>query len=137
MTTYYYPKVVTGYRWNLLKRCLYEIGVEPSCIGDMEEQTYLQFENGLTEEQKSTLDNIMINDPQNPNPSWQGAEIKDLEAVLDEVRQSTGVNLMVFYVESVKDSGIYDRIKLCSKESLTDEQKAKVEAAYNNLFVGW
>jgi hypothetical protein len=133
---YNYPKVTNGYRWNLLKRCLYEIGIEPECVGDMGDQTFLTFSRELDDRELHTLDGIMSNDPQNQNPLWDSVIIKDLEAVIEEVREETGILLMPFYTESEKGSGVYNLISLCSKETFTDKQKETIRNAYHNLFVG-
>lgn len=132
---YSYPKVQNGYRWNLLKRCLYEIGIEPTCIGDMGDTTFLQFGRELLPNEKKILDSIMNNDPQNPNPSWDMVVVKDLEAVIEEVRKETGLMLMPFYIESEKGSGIYNRIAFCYQDKLTQEQRTIIKKAYHNLFV--
>lgn len=128
MVQYSYPKIMTGYRWNFLQRCKYELGIDKVGIGDMgEEETVISFDEELTDEQKAILDNIMDNDPQNPNPEWDSVEIVDLEYAAKDM------GLMIFYVESVKGSGVYDRIKLCSKTTI-DRNKAKEE--FSNLFLG-
>lgn len=131
---YFFPQVTTGYRWNLLKRCLYEMGVEPLSICDMNDQTVLEFHDELDAFQKDALEEIMKTDPQNANPEWDFVELLDIEAVIDMFREQTGIFVMPFYAESEKGSGVFDRIRLCVKGKLTDAQKLMLYTAYCNLF---
>lgn len=143
MTQYSYPIVTTGYRWNLLKRCLWEIGIEPTCIGDMSDQTYLQFSRDLSANEKSILDTIMSGDAQNPPSTGVRLTIKDLWGGtnsgenFEAFRTACGLpNLRLYYTESVAGSGVFDRVTLWHPTPLTTSQKNAVKAAFANMYLG-
>jgi hypothetical protein len=143
MTEYTYPKVTSGYRWNLLKRCLWEVGIEPTCIGDRDIITYLQFDRDLTTTEKTTLDTIMSGDPQNPPTTGIRLSIKDLWGGTNggEDFEAFKVacnlpNLRMFYIESTPGSGVVDRICLWHPTALTNTQKNAIKTQFANLYIG-
>lgn len=134
---YNYPKITTGYRWNLLKRCLWEIGIEPASIGDMGEQTFLQFSRDLTAQEKTLLDTIMSGDPQNPPSTGVRMIVRDMWEDLEVLKTACGLpNLRLFYTESVPGSGKVDRVCLWHPTALTNTQKNAVKTAYTQMFLG-
>lgn len=135
---YYYPKITSGgYRWNLLKKCLWEIGIEPIGISDVGEQTILEFSRELTQEEKSLLNDIMANDPQNPPSYGERLFVKDIQEDISDIKNETGLTkLRLFFTESVKGSGNVDRLCFWHPTPLTQVQKNKLRTAYTNLFLG-
>lgn len=135
--TYYYPLVTTGYRWNLLKRCLWEIGIEPVCIADSGEQTFLEFSRELEAEEKFILDGIMLDNPQHPPSGGDAVTIVDVWEEFEQFKQVCGLpDLCLFYGEAVEGSGNINRVILWHPTALSDEEKQLVKTAYNNLLIG-
>lgn len=143
MAQYNFPKITTGYRWNLLKRCLWEIGVEPICIGDDSQGTYLQFDRNLTLAEEATLNTIMSGDPQNPPSTGVRLSIKDLWGGTNAGENFEAFkiacnlpNLRIFYIESTPGSGVVDRICLWHPTALTNTQKNAIKTQFANLYIG-
>jgi hypothetical protein len=134
--TYYYPIVTTGYRWNLLKRCFYEVGMEPTVVCDIGEQTALTFARELSEAEKGKLDTLMADNPQLPPTKGVAVQftIEDIWEKFTQFRVAAGLpNLKLYYAESVPGSGNVDTIVLQHPTALTNTQKNNVKTAYNNL----
>lgn len=143
MVQYNFPKITTGYRWNLLKRCLWEIGVEPTCIGDDSNGTFVQFDRSLTTTEEATLNTIMSGDPQNPPSTGVRLSIRDLWGGtnagenFDAFKIACNLpNLRIFYTESTPGSGVVDRICLWHPTSLTNTQKNTIKTQFANLYIG-
>lgn len=135
--TYTYPLVTGGYRWNMLKRCLYEVGLEPINSGDAGEQTYLTFERELTAAEKTALDTLMADNPTYPPTAGVSAQflVDDIWEKFLQFRTACGLpNLKLYYTESVPGSGKIDSIVLQHPTPLTNTQKTSVRDAYRNLF---
>lgn len=136
MAQYNYPKVTNGFRWNLLQRCLHEIGMEPG-VGDMGDDTFIVFPRELTAAEKTILDNIMANDPQNPPPTGVRVNIKDIFETFNELKATVNLpNLRIYCTEAVPGSGQVNRITLWHPAPLTNTQKNAIKTAYANLFLG-
>lgn len=134
---YGFPIVTSGYRWNLLKRCQYEVGLEPTCISDVGEQTVIAFERELTAQELSALSALMEDSPQNPPNGMEQILIKDLDSCFEQLKADSGLlDLQYYFVESQPGSGVFDRIALCHEGPLAEEQKLAVKNAYFNLFIG-
>jgi hypothetical protein len=134
---YYYPKVSGGYRWNMLKRCLWEVGIEPIGSGDIGEQTCLTFDRELTTTEKTKLDNLMADNPTFPPSSGVTVVIRDLWEEFEGFKTACGLpDLRIFFVEATTGSGIVNRIKLWHPTPLTATQKTNVKTAYQNLWIG-
>lgn len=128
---YSYPLVLTGFRWNLLKRCLYEIGIEPIGISDVGKETVLTFSRKLTLLEKDKLDTLMDNDPQNPPSYGTHLYVVDIQENL-----SIYPGLRLFFTESIKNSRSFDRLCFWHPDKLTQEQKDRIKQAYFNLYLG-
>jgi hypothetical protein len=135
--TYYYPIVTGGYRWNMLRRCLLQVGLEPIAIGDAGEQTYLTFSRELTQGEQSNLDTLMADNPTFPPSTGVRVLIRDLWEEWDQFKVACGLpNLQIFYHESTTGSGKVDRIQLWHPTPLTQAQKDTVRNTYRNLWIG-
>lgn len=135
--TYYYPKVQGGYRWNMLKRCLWEVGIEPIATSDIGEQTVLTFSRELTVAEKTALDTLMADNPTLPPSTGVRVTIRDLWEDFEGFKVACGLpNLKIFFVENVSGSGAVDRIQLWHPTPLTNTEKNRVKTAYNNLWIG-
>jgi|SRR6185369_1298227 len=130
---YLYPQVHGGFRWNMLKRCLNEIGIEPVSSGDVGSETYLEFVRELSTQEKSLLDALMADNPTYPPTGTLRFKVVDLWEKLQQFNQSSGSNFKIYYNESVPGSGKIDSIELHSSSPLTTTQKSKVKTAYANL----
>lgn len=131
---YSYPKVEGGFRWNALKRCLNEIGIEPVSMCDVEESTFLSFDRELTAGEKSRLDALMQDDPQHPKKGETVMKIIDIWEQFDEFRKDVGLpELRLYYSETVPGSGVVDQIELQHPTPLTQEQTERVKQAYISL----
>jgi len=131
---YYYPKIEWGYRWNLLQRCLHEVGLEPNLVGDTANETYLRFERELTSQEKVNLDALMANNPQFP-PNTKGTVFKiiDVWNRRSEITQAMGLEYKVFYTESVPGSGDVDQIELHFSKTLSTQERNRVTNEYSKL----
>lgn len=130
---YYYPKVEGGYRWNLIKRCKFEVGIEPINTGNIEEQTFLEFDRDLTEQEKALLDTLMASNPTQPPTGTCRVKIQDIYERLAQFNANTGMNIRIYYSESVNNSGSIDTIELHTDAPLTATQKSKITTGYSNL----
>jgi hypothetical protein len=132
---YYYPLVVGGYRWNILMRCLHEVGIEPSGISDMNDQTVIQFSRALTTTEKAALDVLMNSNPSYPPTTGVGVTVIDIWEDFDGFKAACNLpNLKLYYTESVVGSGKIDRLYLWHPTSLTNGQRNALKTAYTNLF---
>lgn len=138
MTTYPYPKVSSGYRWNLLKRCLNEVGLEPTCVSDVNEETWLEFSRSLTTIEKTALDTLMAGDPQNPPTTGVKIVIKDIweDGFEKFITAAALPNLRLYYSESIPGSGKIDRITLWHPTALTNTEKNRIKTAFTSLYIG-
>jgi hypothetical protein len=131
---YTYPKVTGGFRWNALKRCLNEIGIEPISMCDVEGTTFLQFDRKLTAEEKSGLDALMQDDPQYPKKGHTVLKIVDIWEQFDEFKKNAGLpDLRLYYSETVEGSGLVDQIELQHPTPLSSEQIEQIKQAYISL----
>jgi len=135
MVTYNYPSVGNGgYRWNILQRVFNTIGIEPAGLGDIGDQTVLQFERPLTEEEKVALDAVMAN-----NPTYPPATTNTVFSLLDvwnrrqEIATELGLPYDLYYNESVQGSGDIDTIEIHFKKELTTEEIQRVYDNYPRL----
>lgn len=134
-TTYWYPQVSGGYRWNMLQRCVYQVGLEPINTGDANGQTYLTFSRALTTTEKANLDALMADNPTFPPSTGVGLIIKDIYENWASFKADTQLpNLQLFYSQSTS-GGAVDQIYLWNPTALTTAQKNRVKTAYSNLFV--
>lgn len=131
---YIFPQVVGGYRWNLLKRCLHEVGIEPSCVSDVGEKTIVQFDRALSDAEVEALDALMNDNPTYP-PSNSGTvlTVDDIWEQFSAFKQNAGVDLKMYFSEKDPGSGNINQIELHSTEVLTQEQKDSIKTAYANL----
>jgi hypothetical protein len=139
---YFYPLILNGYRFNLLRRCQIALDLIP-IVGEFEGQTFLEFEFELSPAQKLILDNLMATNPQNPPPFGVQLRIRDLYgdivngANFQTFKENVGLpNLNIFYVESIPDSGFFDQIALWNPTAITTDQENAIKQAYFNLFIG-
>lgn len=134
---YQYPQVQGGYRWNLLQRILNTIGIEPISVSDAQVDgvfyTFLAFSRELTAQEKVQVDAIMADNPTFPPSGTVRVKIKDLWEKLADFRASSGLNVKLYFSESVPGSGVIDTLELHTDSPLTTQQKNKVQTAYNNL----
>ena len=131
--TYYYPKVQGGYRWNLIKRCLHKVGIEPVNTSDIEDQTCIEFDRDLSDEEKTNLDALMLDNPTKPPASTCRVKIQDIWEKLAQFNANTGLNIKIYYSESNPGSGVIDTIELHTDTPLTLAQKTKITNGYGNL----
>jgi hypothetical protein len=137
--TYFYPQVVGGYRWNMLQRCLNEVGIEPIDSGDTSGQTYLAFSRELTLTEKIALDLLMLSNPTFPpaNTGKTTYEIKDIWETRQQFSVAVGggvaLEFFIYYTESVPGSGSFDRIQLHFKKALSASERNKVADEQSKL----
>jgi hypothetical protein len=135
MFTYYYPQVQGGYRWNLLQRCLHEVGIEPMGISDVGEQTVIQFSRELTALEKTKLDTLMADNPTFPPSTGVGLIIKDIWENFEAFKADCQLpGLRIFYT-AAQPGGAIDQIYLWHPTTLNTQQKNRVKTAYSNLFI--
>lgn len=139
MHKYSYPKISGGYRFNFIERCKAEIGISPTAIYDISREgkhtTVIEFHDQLSELQLNSLNSLINNNPQQP-PSSQNKTIfvvKDLYEIFDEFKRDFGLNLSIYYSESVKNSGMIDRIEIHCDRILTQPEKNKLRNLYSSL----
>jgi hypothetical protein len=129
----------SGFRWNMLQRIEYEVGVVPeSCWdsgGDVGLRTYVQFTAALTVPQKAALDLLMAGTPmQPPIPAGTRFKVKDLWERRLELQTALGRTIRIFYSESTPGSGVFDEIELhIDGTALTNAQKNTLK----NTFTGF
>jgi hypothetical protein len=135
MTIYYYPTIGnSGYRWNALQRVHNAIGIEPIGLGDVGEQTYLQFDRELTEAEQTTVTAVMAD-----NPTYPPATTNTVFSLLDvwnrrqEIATELGLPYDLYYNESVQGSGDVDTIEIHFKKELTAEEIQRVYDNYPRL----
>lgn len=134
---YEYPKVTGGYRWVLLQRCYYDVGMEPVNVCDIGDKTMVSFSRELTTTEKAALDTLMADNPQHPPSGGVSVQIRDLWEERVGFIAATGLpNLRIFYKEAVAGSGVVNRIVLWHPTPLTTTQKTAVRDAYRNLWIG-
>jgi hypothetical protein len=128
--TYDYPSAVAGgFRWNMIQRIEFEVGVVPeSCWdsgGDVGLRTFVQFTAALTVPQKAVLDLLMAGTPaQPPIPTGTRFKVKDLWERRAELSVALGRTIRIYYSESTPGSGVFDEIELhISGAALTNAQK--------------
>jgi hypothetical protein len=125
MNQYSFPKVSGGYRWNLLKRCLYEIGLEPTACHDSENTTVLIFSRALTAKEENALEVLMQDNPCMPPKSTTVFKIADIGEFIEAFNQQCGMNLKLFCSEN--------NLELHTDTQLTPEEKSKVVDTYKSL----
>jgi len=136
---YKYPQVIGGYRWNILKRCLKEVGVEPLYVGDMPENsilyTFVVFSAPLTAPQEAALNTLMSNNPQFPPSPGANTRfiIKDIYEFFDQFEADVGVGLDIYFSETVPGSGEINRIEIIANKAMTNAEKNKLRNAYSSL----
>ena len=132
---YKYPQIdrTTGYAWNIRKRCLNEIGIEPTGTGDSSGFTFLNFSRELTPTEKTALDALMASNPSVPPANTCRIKIGDMWNKLAQFNASSGANFKLYYSQSVPGSGNVDTLELHTDTPLTNQQKTKVQDAYKNL----
>lgn len=135
--TYYFSQVQGGYRWNMINRIKETIGIEPisTCDVDVDEvkQTAIEFDRDLTKEEYVQLEAIMADDPAIAPESPTVFKIKDIYNHLDAFNKATGLNLSIYYSESVPGSGDVDMIELHADRVLTEAERDTVRDAYSAL----
>jgi hypothetical protein len=133
-TTYIFPQVNGGYRWNMFQRIYYAIGLRQTASWDANGKTYLVFERALTESEETLLNDIMNNDPTNP-PATTNTEfkVKDLYEFQTDLMNSMGLSFKMFFSESISGSGRIDMINLQFDKVLTSQEKNKVINMYQSL----
>jgi hypothetical protein len=135
--TYSYTQVSGGYRWNMMRRCLLEVGIEPISIADSDGQTHLTFSRELTTEEVANLTTLMADNPTFPPSTGVRVLIRDLWEEWDAFKVACGLpDLQIFYHESTTGSGKVDRIQLWHPTPLSTAQKNAVQTAYRNLWIG-
>ena len=136
MSTYYYPQVSTdGYRWNMLQRCLYEVGLEPIGSGDVGTQTYLEFSRDLTAAEKTKLDTLMSDNPTFPPSGGGGFIIKDIYENFTQFKVDAKLpNLQLYYTQS-QAGGAVNQVHLWNPVVLTNANKNNINQAYLALKV--
>jgi hypothetical protein len=134
MTAYNYPLVAGGYRWNLLQRIYNTIGILPDSVGDVGEYTVLQFSEPLSEQDKSAVDAIMADDPQQP-PTTENTvfSLLDVWNRKEQIADALGLPYDLYYSESVPGSGDVDTIEIHFKKVLNEEELQRVWANYPRL----
>jgi hypothetical protein len=133
---YTYPQINRniGYAWNMLQRCLNEVGIEPISTGDSGGVTFLQFSRELTPEEKTKLDVLMADNPTlPPNPKGSMFVIRDVWNQKNLIEGAMGFPYKVYYTESVPGSGNVDQVELHFESSLTTQQRNKIIAEYGKL----
>jgi hypothetical protein len=134
---YQYQQVQGGYRWNMLQRCLNEVGVEPIGSGDIQIDgnmvTYLEFSRDLTDTEKTALDTLMASNPTLPPTGTARVKIKDIYERLPDFIAASGLNIKLYYSESTLGSGKVDTIELHTASPLTSTQKNKIQTAFAGL----
>lgn len=133
---YFYPQVQGGYRWNMLQRCLNEVGIEPIGSGDVGEplQTYLDFSRELTQSEKAILDNVMASNPTlPPAPTGTVFVIRDVWNQKSLIEEQMGFPYQVYYSESNPGSGDIDQVELHFANTLTNPQRNKIVSEYSKL----
>jgi hypothetical protein len=131
MATYYYPSVgSSGYRWNVLQRVYNTAGIEPLSLGDVGEQTYLEFSRELTEAEKAAVDAVMAD-----NPTYPPASANTVFTLMDvwnrraAIAEALGLDYDLYYNESVQGSGDVDLIEIHFKKQLSE---AEIQMVYDN-----
>lgn len=135
MVTYKYPKVSGGYRWNMLKRCLYEVGIEPVNTSDIGEETWLQFSRELTASEQAALNTLMTSNPTYPpGNDVTIVKIQDIWEKFEAFKSACGLpNLKLYYSESIPGSGNIDTIEIHNPTPLSNSQKNILKGAYSAL----
>jgi hypothetical protein len=131
MATYYYPSVgSSGYRWNVLQRIANAIGLEPVALGDVGEQTYLEFPRGLTEEEKNAVDAVMADNPTYPPQTANTVfTLMDVWNRRQQIADALGLEYDLYYTESMEGSGDIDLIEIHFKKQLSE---AEIQMVYDN-----
>src|SRR4051812_17149218 len=101
MFRYWYPQVSTsGYRWNMLARISYAIGIEPQGSGDVGGQTYLEFVRELTSAEQATVVAIMADNPTYPPTTISTVgTIRDVWSQKAYFQQQIGLTYDLYYDE--------------------------------------
>lgn len=138
MAEYIYNQVAKdGYRWNILQRCLNEVGIEPiNCFDTQIDgilKTILSFSRELTIAEKTNLDTLMANNPTLP-PTTGGTifKIDDIWEKLANFRSTTGIQWKLYFSQSVANGPI-DTIELHAGQTLTTPQKNQTRNAFAAL----
>jgi hypothetical protein len=126
---YEFPLVIGGYRYNLLKRCLHEVGIEPLGCGDVAGKTVLNFARNLTALEQEKLCNLMDNRPTYPPVSETVFKILDIGEFLDYFVQVCGIKFTLYC--SGEERTNY--LELHCNRQLNDEEINKVKATYASL----
>lgn len=128
---YSYPKISGGYRYNLLKRCLHEVGIEPIGCGDVGEETVLQFDRGLTTSEQFCLDVLMRHNPTFPPASKTVFKIVDIGEKLDWFNKQTGIEFTLYCT----GDGVIDILELHTSEVLTQSEIEHVIQVFSQMIV--
>lgn len=138
--TYQYPQVTSGYRWNILQRCINEVGVEPTNLSDISISdvwyTVVEFSRELTAQEKSNLDTLMVSNPGYPptEPANTVYQILDIWETRGEFSTKLGnLQFNIYYNESVPGVSGFDRIQLHFKKALGSAEKNKVKDEHSKL----
>lgn len=135
---YDYPQVIGGYRFNMLQRIFKECGIWPlDCPDIMIDgvwRTVPTFDIALSAEQKSALDILMADNPTFP-PTPTGTKFQAIDLYENRATLSTkwGKNFWVWWDESVRGSGSFDKVLLYFDDNLSIAQRNAVRTEYGNL----
>jgi len=137
MTSYRYPQVAGGFRWNALQRIKKAIGIEPIGTADLVLDvpiTVLTFDRELTRAEKTALDAVMADNPTFP-PTTGGTRfiIRDVWNQRSFLEGRLGRSYDLYYQESTPGSGDVDEIVLVFSTTLTTGQRDQVISEFGNL----
>ena len=140
MFEYHYSQITSGYRWNCLQRILNTIGLEPTGLGDVQIDgvwyTVLTFSRALITAEKSQVDAIMADNPSYPPKTAHTVyRLKEIWETRGEFSTKLGtMPFHIYYDESVRGSGVFDRIELHFQKTLGASEENKLRDEYNLMF---
>jgi len=130
--TYRFEQVSGGFRYNLLKRCLHEVGIEPIGCHDEGEETVVIFDRELTEYENKKLQFLMKDNPTfPPKRSNHIFRIVDIGEWIDYFNKATGIEFHL-YCNHLED---IDVLELHTNDHLTWGQVQNVRTQYSKLML--
>lgn len=137
---YYYTYIGHGgYRFNVIQRCISEVGITPLWVGDLGYNdslaTVVAFASQLSAGQISLLDTLMTSNPQYPPSPGTNTRyiIKDIYEFFEQFKIDVGVDLKIYYSETVPGSGKIDRIEIIANKTMTAQEKNRLRNSYSGL----
>ena len=141
MITYSYPINFSGISSNIWNNCRWSLGILPVSTSLAQEDNltklYISFDNELSAQNKSILDNLITGSGPGCGYAPLGSPKFIITDIWEKYAQFTGncgIGFKLYYGQSVpSQTGIFDQLLLYADNNLTTNQKNKTSTEYGKL----